>query len=199
MREKLLWKCSGLDELTRGPPGWGTQKRHSLGYIGGLGSHWMRLCELICQQANKQSMKSTLGESVLVWCVPSLLTNPTPLPASAVEPVGSTALACPRASLQACPPARVTSPCLHGARGRVLHQECGEGPVLNHARCCQLLCAAAELRGELAVLVLSSGLLSSGEMCRDCSFFIAAIVFGTFQCDLSSGSYQKLIHQHSGE
>lgn len=71
--------------------------------------------------------------------------------------------------------------------------------MLDQACCCQLPCAAAELRGELAVLVLSSGLLSSGEMCRGCSFFIAATAFGTFQCDLSSGSYQKLIHQQSGE
>lgn len=82
---------------------------------------------------------------------------------------------------------------------QVLHQERGEGPVLDHVCCCQFLCAAAELRGELAVLVLSSGLLSSGEMCRGCSFFTAAVVFGAFQCDLSSGSYQKLIHQQSGE
>lgn len=47
----------------------------------------MRLCEPICQQANKQSMKFTLGESVSVQCPLSLLTNHTPVPARAMEPV----------------------------------------------------------------------------------------------------------------
>lgn len=77
--------------------------------------------------------------------------------------------------------------------------EKGSNMMLDYVWCCQFLCAAAELRGELAVLVLSSGLLSSGKMCRGCSFFTAAMVFGAFQCDLSSGSYQKLIHQQSGD
>lgn len=44
---------------------------------------------------------------------------------------------------------------------------------------------------ELAVLVLSAGLLSLAKCVEVALFPFAALALGTFQCDLSSGSCQK--------